>query len=48
MDSDSVKEEEFTLDVDSELRFEIESKNRKVVVEVSSKLLPNWQPDDRG
>lgn len=29
------KSEEFTLEVDSELRFEIETKNRKVTVEVS-------------
>lgn len=35
MDSKKTKVEEFTLEKDSELRFEIETKNRKVVVEVS-------------
>lgn len=34
MDTERTKIEEFTLEVDSELRFEIETKNRKVVVEV--------------
>lgn len=29
------KSEEFTLEADSELRFEIETKNKKVTVEVS-------------
>lgn len=28
------KSEEFTLEIDSELRFEIETKNKKVTVEV--------------
>lgn len=31
---DAEKTEEFTLEVDSEFRFEIESKNKKVIVEV--------------
>lgn len=35
MDSEKLKVVEFTLDVDSELRFEIESRNKKVIVEVS-------------
>lgn len=34
MDTERTRIEEFTLEVDSELRFEIETKNRKVVVEV--------------
>lgn len=34
MDADKNKGAEFTLEVDSELRFEIESKDKKVVVEV--------------
>lgn len=34
------KSEEFTLETDSELRFEIETKNRKVTVEVSCVLRP--------
>lgn len=34
------KNEEFTLEADSELRFEIETKNRKVTVEVSCVLRP--------
>lgn len=38
MDPDHA-EEEFTLEVDSELRFEIETKNRKVIVEVSTPKL---------
>lgn len=35
MDSEKLKVVEFTLDVDSELRFEIEARNKKVIVEVS-------------
>lgn len=31
---DNEKTEDFTLEVDTELRFEIETKNRKVIVEV--------------
>lgn len=31
---DNEKAEEFTLEVDAELRFEIETKNKKVIVEV--------------
>lgn len=34
MDSDKAKVEEFTLESESELRFEIETKNKKVTVEV--------------
>lgn len=34
MDSDNIKEQDFMLEADSELRFEIETKNRKVIVEV--------------
>lgn len=37
MDAEKLKTEEFQLEVDSELRFEIETRNRKVVVEVSVK-----------
>ena len=37
MDVEKQKTEEFHLEVDSELRFEIETRNRKVVVEVSVK-----------
>lgn len=32
------KAEEFTLEVDSELRFEIETKNKEVTVEVSQHI----------
>lgn len=39
MDSEKLKVEEFTLETDSELRFEIESKNKKVIVEVITKLV---------
>lgn len=35
MDTEKLKTEEFQLEVDSELRFEIETRNRKVIVEVS-------------
>lgn len=34
MDTEKVKIEEFILEVDSELRFEIETRNRKVIAEV--------------
>lgn len=37
MDSEKVKMEEFQLESESELRFEIESKNKKITVEVSDK-----------
>lgn len=37
----SEKVEEFTLEVDSELRFEIEAKNSKVTVEVSTRFYYN-------
>lgn len=37
MDVEKLKTEEFQLEQDSELRFEIETRNRKVVVEVSVK-----------
>lgn len=36
------KSEEFTLEADSELRFEIETKNKKVTVEVSCAVLCSW------
>lgn len=39
MDPDKIKVEEFVLEVDSELRFEIETKNKKVIVEVWSFFL---------
>lgn len=35
MGSNKTNTQEFTLEVDSELRFEIETKNHKVTVEVS-------------
>lgn len=35
MDTEKLKSEEFQLEVDSELRFEIETRNKKVIVEVS-------------
>lgn len=35
MDTEKVKSEDFTLESESELRFEIESKNKKVSVEVN-------------
>lgn len=38
MSSTNMNVQEFLLDVDSELRFEIETKNRKVIVEVSKNV----------
>lgn len=43
---DSEKTEEFTLEVDTELRFEIETKNKKVTVEVSYTMTLVWNDFD--
>lgn len=42
MDNDKSDIQEFTLEVDSELRFEIETKNKKVTVEVSKGIYCLW------
>lgn len=38
MDAEKVKVEDFTLESESELRFEIETKNKKVTVEVNTTI----------
>lgn len=41
---ETVKVEEFQLETDSELRFEIEAKNHEVVVEVKIEFFFNHKP----